>query len=299
MLKLTRLTAADALAANVLGTVSDQEIKGEQLRDLFAELGFDRNGLCDVINRTRERNVTPPVLDLFCAPNGQGYRPVITKANRSDGGIVDIELTLASLPPTFKFNTAKEFDRLFQLLAVTARFRSEVTEAFANKLENAGSLLPEKKKELLHNLERARDQVLNDARVSGMTSSEVGNPFGKALEDRGDDVRHSARASMALLDKAVRDNSITLANRAFVLLRYANYEFIDLVLNRLLELLKVQDLPPIRKAWIKYLPEHLQTRAVPAPDNGPRRRKNRNRTLPARENGGRGPKKITSKARRG
>jgi hypothetical protein len=284
MFKAATLTAADLLAANVLETVPDQEITGEQLRELFEKRSFDTIGLCDMINRIRERGLPPAVLELFCAPGGQGYRPVVTKANRSDGGIVDIELTLASIPPTFKFDTAIEFDRLFQLLAATARFRSEVTEAFANKLASAKSLPAAKQKELLLNLERARDQVLNDARTWGMTSSEVRSPFGVAVQHRVTDAQDSAREALALLDKAVRDKDIALANNAFAVLRYANYEFLDLVVNRLLELLKAQALPPIQKGWIKFLPEHVQARAVPAPSSRPRPRQNRKKNTAQRKN---------------
>ena len=262
-LKRQRLRRRICWQPTSLETVPDQEITGEQLRELFEKRSFDTIGLCDMINRIRERGLPPAVLELFCAPGGQGYRPVVTKANRSDGGIVDIELTLASIPPTFKFDTAIEFDRLFQLLAVTARFRSEVTEAFANKLTSAKSLPAAKQKELLLNLECARDQVLNDARTWGMTSSEVRSPFGVAVQHRVTDAQDSAREALALLDKAVRDKDIALANNAFAVLRYANYEFLDLVVNRLLELLKCKLFHQSRKAGLNTSPSMCRLEPCP------------------------------------
>ena len=123
----------DAGAGFILQTRADVEIEGEAFQPTLEACRFDVQGLCDAVNAVRKRSLgSSQVLDLFrSTQDARAYRPVITKADRTDGGAIDIELMLAEIPPTFEYKTCTGFDTMFHLLAVTARFRWEVAEVFA------------------------------------------------------------------------------------------------------------------------------------------------------------------------
>jgi|HubBroStandDraft_6_1064221.scaffolds.fasta_scaffold225836_1 hypothetical protein len=282
MLQLATFSA-DAASADVMQTV--RESKGENFSKVMEACRFDVEGLCDVVNAVRKRTLTPTVLDLFKSPRDErGYRPVITRADRLDTGAVAIEFMLTQIPLTFDFKTSTGFDLLFHLLAVTARFRWEVIEVFASQLSDAakkqeaagkqktrtkqdaagalqdpggapsgsdGSDIAKREASanilLLRNLQRAVNNAVNEAKIRGLESP-------KKINDTLVVNEHKRRIKKAdkcgsrgleLLETAMTNGDLKLANQALLLLRFANYEYLDVVVSELSRLLRRPQLPSI------------------------------------------------------
>jgi hypothetical protein len=258
----------DAGAGFILGDPGEAELEGTAFRQTLDACHFDLAKLLDTVNAVRERAPLPSqTLDLFRSTRDhRGYRPVITRTDRSEAGDVDIELMLAEIPPTFEFESATGFDTLFHLLAVTARFRWEVVEAFAAQIAAADTNTDSAA--LLYNLLRAVQNVQNDAYSRGLSTLEK---ILSALPNENHQRRIRAAQEFAgealkILEKAVKDNDAHQVSQILLLLRLANHEYLDVIVAALSGLVKTLRLPPT---------EDLEPGMENKIPNGIRRRLNR------------------------